>query len=124
MKNKNLVYGFFMILIIITVGIAGCVTANDQIIGGDKDEHGCLIAAGYSWCGEKQKCIRVWEENCTSEGAQIANPASVYCEENGGTFTPVETEAGTTGYCNLSGGRVCEEWAFFRSNGTTCNPPS
>lgn len=33
-------------------------------IGGEKDEHGCLIAAGYSWCEAKQKCLRVWEEGC------------------------------------------------------------
>lgn len=37
-----------------------------EIIGGDKDEHGCLIAAGYSWCEEKQKCLRTWEESCDS----------------------------------------------------------
>jgi len=24
-------------------------------IGSDQDEHGCLIAAGYSWCEVKQK---------------------------------------------------------------------
>ncbi len=33
-------------------------------IGGEKDEFGCLIGAGYSWCEEKQKCIREWEEEC------------------------------------------------------------
>ena len=38
---------------------------NNQLIGGQKDEHGCLIAAGYSWCQAKQKCLRVWEEACT-----------------------------------------------------------
>jgi hypothetical protein len=37
---------------------------QNKIIGGDKDEHGCLIAAGYSWCQAKQKCLRVWEESC------------------------------------------------------------
>lgn len=37
---------------------------KNKIIGGDKDEHGCLIAAGYSWCEVKQKCLRVWEESC------------------------------------------------------------
>ena len=37
---------------------------QNKIIGGDKDEHGCLIAAGYSWCEIKQKCLRVWEESC------------------------------------------------------------
>lgn len=44
-----------------------CIVAigcQPQPIGGDKDEHGCLIAAGYSWCEDKQKCIRAWEEDC------------------------------------------------------------
>ena len=42
---------------------AACPEEN-KAIGGDKDEHGCLISAGYSWCGEKQKCLRTWEESC------------------------------------------------------------
>lgn len=37
---------------------------DEQLIGGDKDEDGCLIGAGYSWCPSKQKCLRVWEEAC------------------------------------------------------------
>jgi hypothetical protein len=37
---------------------------NNQLIGGQKDEHGCLIGAGYSWCETKQKCLRIWEETC------------------------------------------------------------
>ena len=36
-----------------------------NIVGGDKDEHGCIGSAGYSWCEAKQKCLRVWEEACT-----------------------------------------------------------
>ena len=39
-------------------------TENPKIIGGDKDEHGCLGPAGYSWCEAKQKCLRTWEEKC------------------------------------------------------------
>lgn len=35
-----------------------------QIVGGDKDEHGCIGSAGYSWCEPKNKCLRVWEEKC------------------------------------------------------------
>jgi len=38
--------------------------SGQKLIGGDKDSHGCLIAAGYSWCEAKQKCLRVWEEPC------------------------------------------------------------
>lgn len=52
----------YLLLIFLIVFTAGC--AEKQIIGGDKDEYGCYIAAGYSWCEPKQKCIRIWEEGC------------------------------------------------------------
>ncbi|MFA5134873.1 MAG: hypothetical protein WC505_03750 [Patescibacteria group bacterium] len=38
----------------------------NQLLGGDEDEHGCKASAGYSWCEEKQKCLRTWEEACES----------------------------------------------------------
>ena len=52
-------------LMVAALGIllAGCV---EPPIGGDTDEHGCLIAAGYSWCEAKQKCVREWEEPCNA----------------------------------------------------------
>lgn len=34
------------------------------VVGGDRDEHGCIGSAGYTWCEEKQKCLRIWEESC------------------------------------------------------------
>lgn len=37
---------------------------DEPIVGGDRDEHGCILSAGYSWCEEKQKCYRPWEEDC------------------------------------------------------------
>lgn len=44
----------------------------ENSVGKDTDEHGCLIAAGYSWCEVKQKCLRSWEEDCiTSEEPEI-----------------------------------------------------
>ena len=39
-------------------------TPNAQIVGGDKDIHGCIGSAGYTWCDVKQKCLRTWEETC------------------------------------------------------------
>lgn len=42
----------------------GKATSTQNIVGGDKDEHGCIGSAGYSWCEAKQKCLRIWEENC------------------------------------------------------------
>lgn len=56
-----------IIAIITTTGIGGYVyMKNRQLkpIGGETDSHGCLIAAGYSWCEPKQKCLRIWEEPC------------------------------------------------------------
>lgn len=45
-------------------GPAPALNDNPELIGGQKDEHGCLIGAGYSWCEPKQKCLRAWEEGC------------------------------------------------------------
>ncbi len=33
-----------------------------QLLGGDRDSHGCIPSAGYTWSEEKQKCVRPWEE--------------------------------------------------------------
>ena len=62
------------LLIIVMLAVSlfafGCVsqngTSNNQsIVGNDSDAHGCKASAGYTWCAEKGKCLRVWEENCT-----------------------------------------------------------
>ena len=46
---------------------------------------------------------------------QIANPASVYCKEQGGTLTIVTAADGSqTGMCTLKDGTKCEEWAYYR----------
>lgn len=37
---------------------------NTPILGGDRDVHGCIPSAGYSWCSVKNKCMRPWEEVC------------------------------------------------------------
>ena len=45
------------------------------VVGSDKDEHGCIGSAGYTWCEAKQKCLREWEEPCV-EAASTAEVAS------------------------------------------------
>lgn len=37
-------------------------TDAQQIVGGEKDEHGCIPSAGYTWSEVKQNCLRVFEE--------------------------------------------------------------
>jgi hypothetical protein len=41
-----------------------------QLVGNDKDIHGCIGSAGYTWCDTKQKCLRVWEESCEATTPQ------------------------------------------------------
>jgi putative hemolysin len=95
------------------LGIMLFIVACTPKIGGDKDIHGCIGSAGYSWCEAKQKCLRIWEENCTVQNSQIANPASVFCEEQNGTLEIRDSESGQVGYCHANG-KECEEWAYFR----------
>jgi hypothetical protein len=45
----------------------------NQIVGNDRDEHGCIPSAGYTWCEEKQKCLRIWEEKCDSNEDVVSN---------------------------------------------------
>jgi len=49
-------------------------------------------------------------------GAQIGNPASQYCVDQGGTLEMVDETAGTVGYCNLQNGTRVEEWEYFRAS--------
>ena len=44
----------------------------------------------------------------------LANPASVYCNEQGGSLELINDEDGSYGLCTLLDGTVCEEWAYFR----------
>ncbi len=40
---------------------------DEQLVGGDRDSHGCIPSAGYLWCESKQKCLRAWEEDCPGQ---------------------------------------------------------
>lgn len=49
-----------------------------------------------------------------TQNAQIANPASENCINNGGTLSIVNGVEGQVGMCTFPNGKVCEEWAYFR----------
>ncbi|EJF3558139.1 DUF333 domain-containing lipoprotein YoaF [Escherichia coli] len=44
----------------------------------------------------------------------MANPASVYCQQKGGTLIPVSTAQGVSNNCKLPGGETIDEWALWR----------
>ncbi len=32
-----------------------------RLVGGNRDDHGCLTAAGYTWSDARHDCVRIWE---------------------------------------------------------------
>lgn len=38
---------------------------SQALVGGARDDHSCLISAGYTWCESSQSCIRQWETPCS-----------------------------------------------------------
>lgn len=69
------------IMLLVVLVLSGCEEQN-QVIGGDKDEHGCLPAAGYTWCESKQKCLREWEEPC-----EVQEMSQELCENANGKWS-------------------------------------
>jgi putative hemolysin len=50
-----------------------------------------------------------------NNSAQIANPASKYCIEQGHNITiRTNPDGSQTGYCLFDNGNECEEWAYMR----------
>lgn len=66
-----------------------------------------------------------WKKSMTEEqSVGLANPASVFCENNiNGEVMMFESEEGVTGYCLTPDDILCEEWALFSSDGEACVPP-
>jgi len=48
----------------------------------------------------------------------IANPASLFCEEQGGTVELINEPTGVRGDCVLEDGTRCDEWAYYRGECT------
>lgn len=66
---------------------------------------------------EDQVAELLWEKEVSiaETSAQLPNPASVYCEQQGGTLE-IRTDADGSqgGFCLFADGSECEEWEFFR----------
>jgi len=58
MKKSVIIMIIIAILIIITLILIS--NPKEQTVGGERDKHGCLGAAGYSWNETEQECVREW----------------------------------------------------------------
>ncbi len=55
--------------------------------------------------------------------SELANPASVYCEQQGGTVDiRTDDSGGQIGYCVFADGTEVEEWAYFRGEAEPAVP--
>ena len=69
MKVGKICLLFFMSASIL---LAGCGNAKnkkgeDNLVGNDKDDHGCIASAGYTWSEVRKDCIRLWEQGVRME---------------------------------------------------------
>ena len=51
----------FIKFLIFTFLFAGCCHSKINIVGADKDIHGCIGSAGYQWSEIRKECIRSFE---------------------------------------------------------------
>jgi uncharacterized protein len=85
----------------------------------------CVFADGSEceeWAFFRGECTpdaAVSEEPAADE-VGMANPASVFCEEQGGTVDlRTDDDGGQVGFCVFADGSECDEWALFRGE---CTP--
>ena len=72
-----------------------------------------IVAAGVIW-------YFYFNNSVQPEQTSIANPASVYCQDNGGQSKIVTASDGSqSGVCVFANGNQCDEWAFYRGE---CSP--
>ena len=98
------------------------VSEPEPLVGGDRDEHGCNPSAGYMWCESKQKCLRIWEEDCPGyEKPEIKTAEAPVIEKEPAEKEEKEIPRCTAGYewCEtlkkcLAEGEECPTQAYTR----------
>lgn len=62
MKKQTVAYIVLALIVIAAVAGAWKYGSGEQnTIGGERDMHGCLTAAGYGWNESESECVREWE---------------------------------------------------------------
>ena len=59
---------------------------QSPLVGGDRDEHGCIGSAGYVWCEVQKDCIRLFEKGIRTEAVD-GSDASAFI-----VFSPDSTQ--------------------------------
>ena len=56
------------------------VLNKGKLVGGDRDAHGCIGSAGYSWCTSTKQCERPWELARKHGFANTREAFDTFCE--------------------------------------------
>ena len=46
--------------LIAATALSACAASSESSFGSDRDAHGCIGSAGYSWSALKQTCVQPW----------------------------------------------------------------
>lgn len=63
-------FSILSLLFLATLFVACHNKAIEPLIGGDRDDHGCLPSAGYTWSYALHDCVRIWEVGERFESTQ------------------------------------------------------
>lgn len=53
--------------------------ASAVLPGADRDAHGCIGSAGYTWCARTQRCERPWELAAAQKFANTSQAFDRFC---------------------------------------------
>jgi len=98
---------------------------SHETIGGDTDEHGCILMAGYSWCESKQKCLRTWEEPCAGTNSIVADTDDAETPISPGSGQDVSTISndGSVPLIGIAGGDYDPNEAFVLEKSDSAEEP-
>lgn len=88
------------------LAISSCAHSSlGRLVGSDRDEHGCIGSAGYTWSYALHDCVRLWEAGERFD----AGPRQTFLVfSTDSTFAEIFADDGTTVLCRRVKGT--EEW--------------
>lgn len=96
-------------LLITSFLIFGCVEDDSTPIGGDLDENGCLIGAGYSFDENVGACTRNWELNDSQKVLAKEAVSSLDLDKNLTVVSVLEAECENCFVVEVSPGTISQE---------------
>lgn len=67
------VFSAVMMVVLCGLWLSSCGHSGlGKMVGADRDDHGCLASAGYTWSEALHQCVRLWEAGTRVENGSRA----------------------------------------------------